>query len=161
MSGWTDDRTEACKKLWSDGLSASQIARRLGGITRNAVIGKVHRLGLAAREPRAKPRFSEARVLTLFPPTRLQLNTPPGSRGNRKNVARPRKISQVRVETMEIPAALRVDLLDLRDNMCRWPIGDPKKDGFHFCGRQRRTGDAYCCHHEVVARKPTPRRRVW
>src|SRR6201996_4163483 len=62
--GWTDERVELLKKLWQDGLSASQIAKQLGGVTRNAVIGKVHRLGLSGRaapsQP-ARPTFKPAR----------------------------------------------------------------------------------------------------
>ena len=54
--GWTDERVELLKKLWQDGLSASQIAKQLGGVTRNAVIGKVHRLGLSGRATPSKPR---------------------------------------------------------------------------------------------------------
>ena len=53
--GWTDERVELLKKLWQDGLSASQIAKQLGGVTRNAVIGKVHRLGLSGRATPSKP----------------------------------------------------------------------------------------------------------
>src|SRR5438128_7943118 len=54
--GWTDERVELLKKLWQDGLSASQIAKQLGGVTRNAVIGKVHRLGLSGRATPSKPQ---------------------------------------------------------------------------------------------------------
>ena len=53
--GWTDERVETLKKLWLDGLSASQIAKSLGGVTRNAVIGKVHRLGLSGRATPSQP----------------------------------------------------------------------------------------------------------
>ena len=59
--GWTEERVELLKKLWSDGLSASQIAGRLGGITRNAVIGKVHRLGLAGRATTSRMRAPRLR----------------------------------------------------------------------------------------------------
>src|SRR6056300_126663 len=59
---WTDDRVETLKQLWTDGLSASQIARKMGGVTRNAVIGKVHRLGLSGRASPA--RVSTVRVNT-------------------------------------------------------------------------------------------------
>src|SRR5688572_730572 len=158
MSGWTEDRVDLCKTLWAQGLSASQIAKRLGGVTRNAVIGKVHRLGLAPRAPRSRAMFRDAKILSLFRPTRRQLNTPPGSKTNRKNVTSPRiRLVKPVVELPETPEALRVDLLDLREDMCRWPIGDPKKEGFHFCGRQCGEDFSYCGFHEAIAHHPKRR----
>src|SRR5664279_3387952 len=71
---WSDDRVEQLKSLWTEGLSASQIARALGGVTRNAVIGKVHRLGLAGR---ASPSRSERPRLPMAPKVSMRTHTPP------------------------------------------------------------------------------------
>src|SRR5277367_657825 len=81
--GWTDERVESLKRLWLDGLSASQIAKQLGGVTRNAVIGKVHRLGLSGRaapsQP-ARPAFKAPRPprpVTAAPaPRRIEASAP-------------------------------------------------------------------------------------
>jgi GcrA cell cycle regulator len=165
--GWTEDRVELLKKLWADGLSASQIAGRLGGVTRNAVIGKVHRLGLAGRATTSRSRTPRPRNrISHLPlrPTRVQYRT----QGNTalKPVFMPEERPAVAltvvpsvVRELEVPAALRVDLLDLRECMCRWPIGDPQDESFHFCGRQKAVGISYCGHHAQVAFQPAARRK--
>ena len=165
--GWTDDRVELLKKLWADGLSASQIASRLGGVTRNAVIGKVHRLGLAGRATTSRSRTPRPRNrISHLPlrPTRVQYRT----HGNTalKPVFMPVEQPTVALAVvptvlpeLDAPEALRVHLLDLREHMCRWPIGDPQDDGFHFCGRQKATGISYCDHHAMQAFQPVTRRK--
>ncbi len=165
--GWTEERVELLKKLWADGLSASQIAGRLGEVTRNAVIGKVHRLGLAGRATTSRMRSARPRNrVSHLPlrPTRVQYRT----HGNvaLKPIFAPMEHIGVAlalvpspVEELNIPAALRIDLLDLKECMCRWPIGDPQDENFHFCGRQKTTGVSYCEHHARVAFQAAPRRR--
>jgi GcrA cell cycle regulator len=165
--GWTEDRVELLKKLWADGLSASQIASRLGGVTRNAVIGKVHRLGLAGRATTSRSRTPRPRNrVSHLPlrPTRVQYRT----HGNTalKPVFMPVEQPTVAltivpsvVQELDVPSALRVDLLDLREHMCRWPIGDPQDEAFHFCGRQKSHGISYCEHHARQAFQPAARRR--
>ena len=74
--GWTDERVELLKKLWQDGLSASQIAKQLGGVTRNAVIGKVHRLGLSGRATPSKPQRTTFKAPR---PARAAFSLPPAS----------------------------------------------------------------------------------
>lgn len=158
--GWTEDRIDLLKQLWADGFSGSQIAYRLGGVTRNAVIGKVHRLGLAGRRTRsAVRRERKKRELNLpLRPTRVF------NRRRQDVVALRRPPTQVQVVREVIrrlaaqpimEAALRVDLLDLRDGMCRFPIGDPQDDFFHFCGRRKESDLVpYCGHHCRIAFAP-------
>lgn len=166
--GWTDDRVELLKKLWADGLSASQIANRLGGVTRNAVIGKVHRLGLAGRATTSRSRTPRPRNrVSHLPlrPTRVQYRT----NGNAalKPVFVPVEqptvaltiVPAVVVQEQVAPSVLRVGLLDLRENMCRWPIGDPQDDGFHFCGCVKAPGISYCDNHARQAFQPVARRK--
>ncbi|MEQ1718876.1 MAG: GcrA family cell cycle regulator [Hyphomicrobium sp.] len=159
---WTDERVELLKKLWSEGLSASQIAGRLGSVTRNAVIGKVHRLGLSGRattsrmkthRPRSrlanakraavKPRFAQIgnpAVRALYP-----LDTEP---------------MVMAVEELVIPLAERKTIQTLSECSCRWPIGDPQMADFHFCGKNKVTGLPYCEFHARRAFQPAiPRRR--
>ena len=165
--GWTEERVELLKKLWSDGLSASQIAGRLGEVTRNAVIGKVHRLGLAGRATTSRVRSARPRNrMSHLPlrPTRVQYRThgnvalkPVYSPVERPMVAL--SIVPNVIEEPDMPAPLRLPLLDLRESSCRWPIGDPQDENFYFCGHQKRTGSAYCEHHAKVAFQPAARRR--
>jgi len=141
--GWTDERVELLKKLWLDGLSASQIAKQLGGVTRNAVIGKVHRLGLSGRATPSQP----------------QRTTFKAPRAPRPAVAaQPRRLNEpslpsapVAVYYPEEPGSATV--LTLGAHMCKWPIGDPSTDGFTFCGRRSNDGP-YCVEHARVAYQP-------
>ena len=145
--GWTDERVELLKKLWQDGLSASQIAKQLGGVTRNAVIGKVHRLGLSGRAAPSKP----ARTTFKAPrPARPISAAPSAPRRIAEPVALAAHPTPVRY-VEEAPGTATV--LTLGAHMCKWPIGDPSLDSFTFCGR--RAGDGpYCHEHSQVAYQP-------
>src|SRR5947208_5460942 len=156
---WTDERVELLKKLWSDGLSASQIAAELGGITRNAVIGKVHRLGLSGRAKSpssAAPRPRKARAHTHM--LRVSL---PAVRGN--NALAHAFESDIEPEPQlvdnVIPIGQRRTILELTEETCRWPIGDPGTPDFFFCGGQTITGLPYCAYHSRVAYQPPNMRR--
>ena len=124
---WNDERVELLKKLWSEGLSASQIAGKIGGVTRNAVIGKVHRLGLAGRAPtsrstttRPRPRIaSAARRAAVKPRFPHQPGPAIGIRALYQGEAEPFVST---FEEIEIPLAERKSLLDLTEASCRWPI---------------------------------------
>lgn len=146
--GWTDERVELLKKLWQDGLSASQIAKQLGGVTRNAVIGKVHRLGLSGRATPSKP----ARPAFKAPRPAPRAAAP----------AAPRRIVQPLAVARPAPEPVRyVDeapgtatVLTLGAHMCKWPIGDPTLDTFTFCGRRSEENGPYCHEHAQVAYQP-------
>ena len=139
---WTDDRVDLLKKLWSEGLSASQIAGRLGGVTRNAVIGKVHRLGLSGRATTSRMKSIRPRVRANTPRRQQQ-------RPNFRQLGNPafRNLYQGEAEPfvpapeeIDIPLAERKNLQDLTENDCRWPIGDPQHEDFHFCNRGKVPG---------------------
>ena len=159
---WNDERVETLKKLWSEGLSASQIAGRIGGVTRNAVIGKVHRLGLSGRAPTSRTATARPRPRIAAPrrPVKPRFQT-------LGNVAVRSSTFQLEAEPyvssyeeIEIPVSERKSLLDLAEASCRWPIGDPQHAEFHFCNRSKVTGLPYCEFHGRRAFQPVqPRRR--
>ena len=133
---WTDERVETLKKLWTDGLSASQIAAELGGITRNAVIGKVHRLGLSGRAkspsssaPRPRKARAHSHMLRVSRPS-IRGNTALAHAYDLEVEPEPELIDNV------IPLGQRRTLLELTEETCRWPIGDPGHAEFFFCGGQ-------------------------
>ena len=157
---WTDDRVELLKKLWADGLSASQIAGELGGITRNAVIGKVHRLGLSgrAKAPSSSvPRQRKPRAPTMFRAPR------PMMRGNTALAHQPTYDYEPEAELQPIeniiPIGQRCSLLELDQEKCHWPIGDPGQPDFFFCGGKTNAGTPYCGYHGRVAYQPPAARR--
>lgn len=141
---WTDERVMLLKKLWVEGKTAAEIAKLIGGgVTRNAVIGKAHRLKLSGR---------------ISP---IQENTRPETTANRGSAVRkPQKQAISKMSPRDIIAPVMapvyqedycygegVQLVELKDRMCRWPIGDPKESGFKFCGGPAAEGMSYCDHH--------------
>lgn len=135
---WTDDRVSLLKQLWGEGKTAAEIAKVLGdGITRNAVIGKAHRLKLSSR---------------LSP---IQQNTvkKPKSESSAPRIARP-------VVKMPEFKGKGVAMVDLDSRMCRWPNGDPKEEGFNFCGCESVPGLPYCEIHARVAYQVATRTRT-
>lgn len=147
IGGWTDDRVASLKKLWLEGLSASQIAKQLGGVTRNAVIGKVHRLGLSGRATPAAPARTVFKAPRAPRPAMVSTHAP----------RRPEPVSAAPAMTalpaiMEEPGSATV--LTLGAHMCKWPIGDPATDGFTFCGRRTGVDGPYCNEHARVAYQP-------
>ena len=168
-AGWTDERVETLKKLWMEGLSASQIAGALGeGVTRNAVIGKVHRLKLSAR---AKPANSTPRPRPAARPAPRRVASPAQSLGAmgsasaaklRAAAPRPQSIGatalaqspEMEAELYVAPAAelfipedKRLNLLQLNEHTCKWPIGDPLSKDFYFCGQHSLDTGPYCEFH--------------
>jgi len=155
--GWTDERVETLKKLWLDGLSASQIAKQLGGVTRNAVIGKVHRLGLSGRAAPSQP----ARPVFKAPrPARPAATTVPIARRAAPTAEPPPVVSVAEPASAATALAPRVEergvatVLTLGAHMCKWPIGDPSSDEFSFCGRRSSEDGPYCIEHARVAYQP-------
>jgi len=155
---WTDERVELLKKLWTDGLSASQIAAELGGITRNAVIGKVHRLGLSGRAK--SPSSAAPRPRKPRAPGMMRLARPT-MRGNTALAPIYEQDVEPEPELVEniIPIGQRCSLLELNDSKCRWPIGDPGSAEFFFCGGAPVEGLPYCSYHSRVAYQPAADRR--
>ena len=184
---WTDDRVEILKKMWGEGQSASQIAKELGGVTRNAVIGKVHRLGLSNRtttgtaaEPKAKPaakakpkaKAAAAQVKPDGPIMQTQSATPPKQNlPARKQIIPAGQPLPPQPSANEIsPEALakvnevekkakKIGLMELTERTCKWPVGDPATEDFWFCGLPVKQGKPYCEAHVGVAFQPMSARR--
>jgi GcrA cell cycle regulator len=169
---WTEDRVETLKKLWADGLSASQIAGRLGmGVTRNAVIGKVHRLNLAGRVNTARTqtqrtaRKPSGEAQRPQPRGPSQPSMPTAGANALKSFAQPQ--ANPRVAPLPEPKPMRlvesskdgrITILHLSDKTCKWPIGDPTHDDFCFCGHGPREGSPYCEYHARMAYQPAHER---
>jgi GcrA cell cycle regulator len=160
---WTDERVELLKKLWSDGLSASQIAAEIGSVTRNAVIGKVHRLGLSGRgkAKAAPPQRSRKATRTPSAPSPISQSAPRSSviLAPAPEVPAAEPDVQEVEQDVAIPMSERVTIMDLRESMCRWPMGDPTKPEFRFCGARAVAGLPYCAHHARVAYQPVTDRK--
>ena len=166
---WTEDRVELLKKYWTDGLSASQIAAKLGmGVTRNAVIGKVHRLNLAGRV--TQPRSTAARPPRVSRGSGTRPHAPSmPTAGSAALRAMPRTESAPRplplpepkpLRLVDLPKDGRITILHLSDKTCRWPIGDPGTEEFCFCGHGPRDGSPYCEYHARIAYQPAQERRM-
>ena len=164
-SSWTEERVGVLTKLWMEGLSASQIAGELGeGVTRNAVIGKVHRLKLSGR---AKPANSSQRTRSTSRMPRRPKSTGGGSTFKRRVIAsrvvgatvlKPAEAEQENIRVnpnnvteLFIPVEERIGLLGLTEKTCKWPIGDPLLEDFHFCGRDSDESAPYCKFHSKRA----------
>lgn len=139
---WTDEHVALLKKLWGEGRTAAEIAKVLGsGFTRNAVIGKAHRLKLSSRlspisSPTPKVKVANTQKI---PVTRAPRQAP---------------LIPVKIDVKGIK------LVDLKERMCRWPLGDPKDPGFNFCGCNTVPGLPYCIDHARMAYQANKRGRL-
>jgi GcrA cell cycle regulator len=147
---WDAERTAALTKMWLEGMSASQCARQLGGVSRNAVIGKVHRLGLDSRQAPSRPRSLGGRPAGSgrSAATLVQAHRTATTTATPVVVIRPAPTPASPVSTDLKPTA---SLLNLSGHACRWPIGDPGCSDFGFCGRPGTGRGAYCEDHAQVS----------
>ncbi|MGE0718831.1 MAG: GcrA family cell cycle regulator [Alphaproteobacteria bacterium] len=159
---WTDERISELKRLWSEGFSASQIAERLGGITRNAVIGKAHRLHLPSRPSPIQRQMGERRLRARSPLRQAPIRpAAPAPEAVRAPIIPAAPIVRPAAAAPPPPKALRGGPIDyssaltLTDRHCHWPIGHPNEAGFHFCGAPAASGRPYCSAHCQVAYRKT------
>ena len=182
---WTDERVELLKKMWGDGRSASQIAKELGGVTRNAVIGKVHRLGLSNRATTSTAKTDATAKAEPKPAAEPKVKAAPKPEAAARPAA-PEPAAPIPMRKAIIPAgqplppqpsaneispealakvseiekkAKRLSLLELTERTCKWPVGDPATDDFWFCGLATQAGKPYCEAHVGVAFQPMSARR--
>jgi GcrA cell cycle regulator len=167
---WTDERVDRLTKLWADGLSASQIAAELGGVTRNAVIGKVHRLNLPGRAKSGGSGGGRSKRVASAPRS--------GGYGARTGAPRsgPRtsgatalkqdaiadaiaEIDTRPIEDVVVPISRRLPLTELTEKTCKWPVGDPLQEDFYFCGVDCDDAAPYCTFHSKLAFQPASERK--
>ena len=185
---WNDERVEILKKMWGEGQSASQIAKELGGVTRNAVIGKVHRLGLSNRnggggsstadskakaakpaaKPAVKPRKAAAKPAPApkeeaapapQPATRIKPIIPAGQPLPPQPSANEIDPKALAKVNEVEKKAKKLNLMELTSRTCKWPVGDPATEDFWFCGLPVQSGKPYCEAHVGVAFQPMSSRR--
>ena len=138
---WTTEKVDKLKALWSKGHTASQIAEMLGDTTRNAVIGKAHRLELEARAPSKQ---------TSSPRSRENKQTVKRSVTNMSRKAKFHSILLDKNFEPENPKSLE----DLTESTCKWPVGHPNEEKFYFCGRKPEGEFTYCKLHVLYAFQP-------
>ena len=160
---WTEEWIEVLTRLWSEGLSASQIATELGpDVSRNAVISKAHRLGIphdakVSSEPKprkpSRPPNPPAAVAPPMPqapaPAPVAESQPPA----------PQPVGTPPEQKVAAPRSAGVTIMELGEAMCRFPLGDPTTPEFRYCGAQASTGLPYCSHHAQIAYTPVAERK--
>lgn len=152
---WTEDRVSLLKKLWGDGHTAAEIAKQLGGVTRNAVIGKAHRLKLSNR---VSPIQQNKKVANKNVKRKKIEKSSVSVASERSEAASLPKRKPILSD--EIPSGKLYSLTELQPRMCRWPCGDPRDEAFGFCGDKTVSGIPYCAEHAKVAYQPATRNRI-
>lgn len=159
---WTDEMVDQLRAMWAEGLTTGEIGKRLG-VSKNSIVGKVHRLGLSGRPSPIKRKNEDAPE----PAVADKKNTTVKAKEKEKEEIKPQKNKiekthqepeiKIDIKTMEketTPSQKhpgKVLLTDLDNHTCRWPIGDPKDENFHFCGKKVRIGQTYCDEHANIA----------
>lgn len=147
---WTDEMVEGLKKMWKQGLTTNEIAKNLG-VSKNSIVGKVHRLNLTARPSPIKKKEEATNAKSASAAIAPEIPAP---------TAKPlKKAATVSVNADAKPAGFEktsgssacLKLTELDNHTCRWPIGDPRDDNFCFCGKKIRSGQTYCEEHAAMA----------
>ena len=138
---WTEEKVAKLKELWGKGNTASQIAEIIGGISRNAVIGKAHRLNLSAK------------IKTRTATSNQNFNNSTFDKNSNPKKIRRSKFKSLIIEKDFEPENPK-QLEELDENSCKWPIGHPDEKGFYFCGRSSMKDFSYCKLHILYAFQP-------
>ena len=138
---WTDEKVAKLKELWGNGSTASQIAEIIGGISRNAVIGKAHRLNLSAK------------IKTRTASSNQSFENIREDRNIKNKRSRKSKFKSLIIEKDFEPENPK-QLEELDENSCKWPIGHPDEESFYFCGRSSLKDFSYCKLHLLYAYQP-------
>lgn len=167
---WTDERVEILKKLWGEGRTAAEIASELGGVTRNAVIGKAHRLKLSGRsspiQKSTKKKAANSNAVKIAAVKKAEAKKEKAPSVKVASSAKP-EIEKVLPQPMDVDQISeadkkrkRIPLADLGHNQCRWALGDPREKNFGFCGCKTAPGEVYCAEHAAVAYQTVSRRAL-
>ena len=138
---WNEEKVAKLRELWGKGNTASQIAEIIGGISRNAVIGKAHRLNLSAK------------IKTRAATSNQNFESSIGNKDIKSKRGRKNKFKSLIIEKDFEPENPK-QLEELDENSCKWPIGHPDEENFYFCGRNPIEGFSYCKLHVLYAFQP-------
>ena len=142
---WNEEKVSKLKELWGKGNTASQIAEIIGGISRNAVIGKAHRLNLSSKIKTRNTSFNQ------------NFNNNSGESNSKQKQVRKSKFKSLLIEKdFEPENPKRLEELD--ESSCKWPIGHPEEESFYFCGRSSLKDFSYCKLHLLYAYQPKGKR---
>ena len=142
---WNEEKVEKLKELWGKGSTASQIAEIIGGISRNAVIGKAHRLNLSSKIK-----------------TRNASSSQNFDNSSEENSSKQRRCRKSKFQSLIIEKDFEPEnpkkLEELDESSCKWPIGHPEEQSFYFCGRSSLKDFSYCKLHLLYAYQPKGRK---
>ena len=142
---WNEEKVEKLKELWGKGSTASQIAEIIGGISRNAVIGKAHRLNLSSKIK-----------------TRNASSSQDFDNSSEENSSKQRRGKKSKFKSLIIEKDFEPEnpkkLEELDENSCKWPVGHPEEESFYFCGRSSLKDFSYCKLHLLYAYQPKGRK---
>ena len=142
---WNEEKVEKLKELWGKGSTASQIAEIIGGISRNAVIGKAHRLNLSAKIK-----------------TRNASSSQSFDNSSEENSAKQKRGRKSKFQSLIIEKDFEPEnpkkLEELDESSCKWPVGHPEEESFYFCGRSSLKDFSYCNLHLLYAYQPKGRK---
>lgn len=161
---WTDEMVEDLRKMWHEGLTTGEIGKRLG-VSKNSIVGKVHRLGLSGRPSPIKKKDEPVKEKNeTVKEEKTIKKAKPEKPVKEEKTPKPEiktEIPELKEERIEIIRSSskvehpkkhhKVMLTDLDNHTCRWPIGDPKDENFHFCGKKIKIGQTYCEEHANIA----------
>ena len=142
---WNEEKVAKLKELWGKGNTASQIAEIIGGLSRNAIIGKAHRLNLSAKVKVRSPLSSQG-----------YLNNTEENNSKQKKGKKSKFKSLIIEKDFEPENPKKLEELD--ENLCKWPVGHPEEEAFYFCGRSSLKDFSYCKLHLLYAYQPKGKR---